>query len=112
MITVNTSSVYDDFFGNSKQETVFLGKLALGSSFMDFVNWLKNNRSVANFTESAFVINKAFVSDKELENIVKLMCQFAGRSLSFYFNDLDNQWVLSYTSYLDDVLPIVEAVSS
>ena len=112
MISVNPSSVYNDYFGKSGQETVFLAKLALGSSFMDFVKWVKLNQSFVNFTESAFVINKAFVSDEELEIIVKSMCQFAGRSLSFYFNDLDNQWVLNYTPYLDDVLPIVEAVSS
>ena len=112
MITVNPSSVYNDYFGNSSQETIFLAKLALGSSFMDFVNWLKLNQSIVNFTESAFVINKAFVSDEELEIIVKSMCQFAGRSLSFYFNDLDNQWVLNYAPYLNDVLPIVEAISS
>lgn len=112
MISVNPSSVYNDYFGKSRQETVFLGKLALGSSFMDFINWLKFNQSIVNFTESAFVINKAYVSDEELQNIVKLMCQFAGRSLSFYFNDLDNQWVLNYTPYLDAVLPISEAISS
>ncbi len=112
MIAINTFSTLDGLFDKHEDKTVFLRKLALGSSFMDFVNWLKDNQSIVNFTKNAFVINKACITDEELQRLVKLMCVFTGRSLSFYFNDLDNQWVLNYAPYLYDVLPIVEAVFS
>ena len=113
MISIKSSSTYRHIFDESERESAILGKLALrGGSFMDFINWLKDNQSIVNFTESAFVINKAQVSDKELQNLVKLMCEFTGRSLSFYFNDLENQWILSYKPYINDLLPIIEGVSS
>lgn len=110
MIAVKSSSNYRHFFDESEQKTAILGKIAIGGSFMNFINWLKENQSIVNFTESAFVINKAHVSDEELQNLVKLMCQFTGRSLSFYFNDLDNQWILSYKPYINDLLPIIKGV--
>ena len=110
MISVNTSSALDNYFNKPEEETVFIGKLALGGSFMDFVTWLKDNQSIVNFTESSFIINKAYITDQELKNLVKSMCDFTGRTLSFYFNDLDNQWVLNYKPYLNDILPIIEAI--
>lgn len=112
MITVKSSINYRHIFEESEQKPAILGKLALEGSFMDFVNWLKDNQSIVKFTESAFVINKAQVTDEELQNLVKLMCKFTGRSLSFYFNDLENQWILSYKPYINDLLPIIEGVSS
>ena len=112
MIAIKSSSTYRHFFDEPEQKTAILGKLVLGGSYMDFVNWLKDNQSIVNFTESAFIINKAHFSDEELQNLVKLMCEFTGRSLSFYFNDLENQWILSYKPYINDLLPIIEGVSS
>ena len=79
---------------------------------MDFVNWLKDNQSIVNFTENEFIIYKAQISDEELQNLVKLFCKFVGRTLSFYFNDLENQWILNYKPYINDLLPIIEGVSS
>ena len=67
MIAIKSSSNYQYIFEKSEQKPAILGKLALGGSFMDFVNWLKDNQSIVNFTESAFVINKAQVSDEELQ---------------------------------------------
>lgn len=112
MIAIKSSSNYRHLFDEPEQNTAILGKIAIGSSFMDFINWLKSNQSVVNFTKSAFVINKAQISGEELQNLVKLMCQFTGRSLSFYFNDLENQWILSYKPYINDLLPIIEGVSA
>ena len=112
MIAIKSSSAYRHFFDEAEQKTAILGKIAIGGSFMDFVNWLKDNQSIVNFTESAFIINKAQVSNEELRNLVKLMCEFTGRTLSFYFNDLENQWILSYKPYINDLLPIIEGVSA
>ncbi len=110
MIAINSSSTFNGLLDKPEEEIAFLGKLTLESSFMDFVNWLKDNQSIINYTENTFIINKAYISNKELQTLVKLMCQFTGRSLSFYFNDLDNQWILNYIPYCDDVLPIIEAI--
>lgn len=111
MIAVKSINTYRHFYDELEQKTT-LGKLAIGGSFMDFINWLKDNQSIINFTESNLVINKAQISDVELQNFVKLICQFTGRTLSFYFNDLDNQWILSYKPYINDLLPIIEGVSA
>ena len=112
MITVNSSDPFDKLFDKSEEDNNFLRKISPKSSFMDFINWLKHNKPAFNFTKNTFVVNKAFISDDEFQDTIKLMCQFTGRSLSFYFSDLDNQWILNYTPYLDSVLPIVEAVAS
>lgn len=109
MIAINTSSALDNYF-NEPEETVFIGKLVLGGSLMDFVTWLKDNQSIVNFTEGLFIINKAYVTDQELQDLIKNMCEFTGRTLSFYFNDLENQWILNYKPYLNDILPIIEAI--
>jgi len=110
MISINTSSALDNLFNKPEEETVFIGKLVLGGSFMNFVTWLKHNQSIVNFTEDLFIINMAYVTDQELQDLIKNMCEFTGRTLSFYFNDLDNQWILNYKPYLNDILPIIEAI--
>ena len=112
MIAINHSSTFEDILEKPEEKIVFLGKLTLGSSFMEFVNWLKTNQSIVNFTESAFVINKAYITDDEFRTLVKKMCETVGRSLSFYFNDLENQWILNYKPYFDDILPLIEATNN
>ena len=64
MIAIKSSSTYRHFFDEPEQKKAILGKVVLGGSFMDFINWLKDNQSIVNFTESAFVINKAQISDE------------------------------------------------